>query len=60
MHFGNFVRSFDVFGEPVSLNYKGEQSFKTIIGALFTLVLKLFIIFYAATALLDMFARANP
>ena len=27
--------SFDSFGEPVSINYKGDSAFKTKIGALF-------------------------
>ena len=32
----NMIRSFDSFGEPISVNLKGETSYKTLIGALFT------------------------
>ena len=38
--------SLDTFGTPVSLNYKGESSYKTILGALITIALKIFMLVY--------------
>ena len=45
--FRRFVTSFDVFGEPVSLNYNGGTTFKTLIGAMFTIMIKCFILIFA-------------
>ncbi len=46
--FSSFVRSFDVFGEPVALNYDGDSSFKTLIGAIITIAIKVFILVFAS------------
>ena len=51
MHFRNFLISFDVFGEPVSLNYDGDSTYKTVIGAIFSLVIKSFLLIYATQQL---------
>jgi hypothetical protein len=32
----NIVKFFDAFGKPVSLNFRGNEKYKTIPGALFT------------------------
>ena len=45
--FLNFFTSFDDFGEPVSLNYAGDSSFKTKIGAFFSILIKVFILVHA-------------
>ena len=34
---GNFISDFDVFGEPVSLNFRGKTSFQTKRGGVLTL-----------------------
>ena len=47
MGFVNFLKSFDVFGEPVSLNYKGGTTFKTCLGAFFSIIIKIFLLIYA-------------
>ena len=41
--FIKYLVSLDAFGEPVTLNYKGSSTFKTGIGAFFTIVLRAFI-----------------
>ena len=33
----NFISDFDVFGEPVSLNFRGKTSFQTKRGGVLTL-----------------------
>jgi len=55
-----YLRSFDSFGEPVSINYKGDSSFKTSIGAFFSIVLKALVLTFALLSLLDLFAYKNP
>ena len=44
--FLKYLISLDAFGEPVTLNYKGESTFKTGVGAFFTIVLRAFIFSY--------------
>ena len=56
----NFLTSFDVFGEPISLNYKGDKSFKTFIGAFFTIMIKTFLMVYAGQQLLKLFSYDDP
>ena len=50
--FLKYLVSLDVFGEPVTLNYRGESTFKTGIGAFFTIILRAFILTYALLELI--------
>ena len=52
--FLNFLKAQDVFGEPVTLNYEGESTYKTWIGALVTLALKCFILVFATTEIIKL------
>ena len=49
----NYLVSLDAFGEPVTLNYKGESTFKTSVGAFFTLMLRAFILTYGLLSLIN-------
>ena len=44
--FINYLVSLDAFGEPVTLNYRGSSTFKTGLGAFFTIALRAFILSY--------------
>ena len=55
-----FLVSFDVFGEPVGLNYKGERTYKTAVGAFFTICLKILIFVIATTGFLDLVSYRDP
>ena len=46
MKFVRFFRSFDKFGEPVKINYKGEDTYRTKLGAFFTILLYVMVIGY--------------
>ena len=50
--FTNFLVSLDAFGEPVTLNYKGSSTFKTGVGAFFTIGLKAFILSFGLLSLI--------
>lgn len=41
------VKNNDIYGVPVSLNFKGEDSFKTFIGGITTFVVAGCILYYA-------------
>lgn len=55
-----FITSFDVFSEPVSLNYKGETSYKTVVGAFFSISIKIFLIIYATQQMLALINYDSP
>lgn len=55
-----FVTSFDVFGEPITINYKGDATFKTCLGAVATIGLKVFVLVFAATQLLALTQFKDP
>ena len=42
---GETFKSIDIFGHPISVNYRGEDTFKTRLGACFTLIVYLLMIF---------------
>mgnify|MGYP001626562620 CR=1 FL=1 len=43
--FGDFLKERDIYGQPISINYKGSDVFKTKIGALVSLLTYMLIIF---------------
>ncbi len=55
-----FVTSFDVFGEPVTINYKNDATFKTCLGAVATIGLKIFVLVFAATQFLALTQFKDP
>ena len=51
----NFIKylvSFDAFGEPITLNYKGSSTYKTGVGAFFTIGIRVFILTYGLLQLI--------
>ncbi len=34
----HFIRSFDQFGQPIPLNYKGQDTFKTLPGSFLSMI----------------------
>ena len=41
-----FITNRDMFGQPVSLNYKGQDTYKTIPGGLLSLLILFVLIMY--------------
>ena len=41
----SLFKSIDIFGHPISVNYRGEDTFKTRLGAFFTIVVYTLMIF---------------
>ena len=44
--FYEYIRGQDMFGQPVLLNYKGDDTFKTLIGGIITIGITLIIVAY--------------
>ena len=58
--FLSWIRSFDDYGEPIDINYKGDTTYKTYTGAVFTLALKGFMIAFTIINLISLFTYSNP
>ena len=43
--FGEFVMKFDIFGHPITVNFKGDDTYKTRLGVFFTFSIMFLIIF---------------
>ena len=56
---GRFV-AIDSFGEAVSINYRGDSTFKTGVGAFFTLCLRVFILYYGVAQFIDVTQYKDP
>lgn len=57
--FNNGIKSTDIYGQPISLNYKGSTHFKTTIGGFVTIISLLFILWYATIQVIEVFARSK-
>ena len=55
-----FFVALDVYGKPVTVNYRGLDTYKTCLGALFTLVVKSFLLIFLSTAFLDLANYKGP
>ena len=51
----SFFKSFDVFGEQISLNYRGDSSYRTSVGAFFSIVMKSFILTLTVLGFIDVY-----
>ena len=57
---GEFVKKQDAFGYAVTLNYKGEDMYKTMWGAILTLAQMTFILVVAVIGVMDLVAFKDP
>ena len=57
---GKTLKSQDSFGAPVSVNYKGEQTHKSIFGGMVTIMATLIILVFFVTRMDKMVNRDNP
>ena len=58
--FLRYLVSFDDYGEPVGVSYKGEGSFKTGIGAFFSLAMQVFLLLFAGKGFLGLVDFKDP
>ena len=55
----NYLLSFDSYGEPIKVNYKGNSSYQTIVGAILSILASLLILAYALVQLEMLISRSN-
>ena len=58
--FLKWLTSFDAYGEPVSVSYKGDTTYKTQVGAFLTFSMRSFILIFALMGALELFDYKNP
>ena len=56
----HFFVSFDSFGQSVGVNFKGEGTYKTALGAFASICLKSFLLSYTLMALVDLLQYKDP
>ena len=47
----NYIRSYDEYGQPISLNYQGSESFQTLPGGIISIIVLLIMVSYTALRL---------
>ena len=53
----NLIRSFDKFGYPIGVNYKGEHKYNTLIGVAATILNFCVIVYFSTNKIIDMILR---
>jgi hypothetical protein len=53
-------RSLDLYGQEFSLNYRGAETFKTYHGAIFSILVVIFVINHTVVNLIRLVDRKNP
>ena len=43
--FSKFIKRFDIFGHPITVHYDGEDKYKTLLGAFFSVAVLTLILF---------------
>ena len=59
-YFVNWFKAFDGYGEPVSVTYKGDTTYKTPGGALLTLAMRSFMLLFSVFGIFELFSYKNP
>ena len=54
------IRSFDSYGQPVSVNYKGNDTYQTVTGGLISLLAAMIVAIFAIVKGMDLLNLDNP
>ena len=58
--FVNWFKAFDGYGEPVSVTYKGDATYKTPGGALLTFSMRSFMLLFSVFGIFELLSYKNP
>ena len=58
--FTKFVRSFDDFGESPKLIHKGKDKYKTKLGGVISILVKVFILYFAVVKIKSLVTKDDP
>ena len=54
------IKGMDLFGGSIGVNYKGEDTYKTICGGIISLLAAIFVAFYAVVQAEKLITRSSP
>ena len=57
---GEWVKGIDIFGHPVTVFYKGDNTYKTKLGVLCTLTVYFLTFFYSVSKFTEMVVMNDP
>ena len=55
-----FLKGQDAFGQPVTINYRGDAVYKTALGGVLTVAQRIFILIVATIGVIDLFSYKDP
>jgi hypothetical protein len=56
----NWFKSLDLYGQTFDLNYRGEETYKTLHGACFSIFIGIIVLNYTANNVIRMTTRSDP
>ena len=59
-NFLQFIRSRDFLGRPVTVQFKGQETYKTLCGGVLSIVMQSMILYLLAFSFYEMFFMDNP
>ena len=54
------IKSVDIYGKQINLSYKGDDSFKTLPGALSSIIIVAILLAYSSFRSFVLFSKNNP
>ena len=58
--FGAFLKNQDAYGQAITINYRGEDKYRSVCGAILTMAQRTFILVVAVIGLIDLFNFKDP
>ena len=58
--FFDMMREQDVFGEKVQLTFKGKKTYKTTVGAIVSIMIKIVLVFFITYEFYSIITRKHP
>ena len=59
-YFSNFIQDHDIFGEPISMRYKGKTQYQTIPGGICTLLTTIVVAYYTIEQMIQLVEKSDP
>ena len=56
----NFIRGFDSYGEPINVNYRGSNSYQTLLGGFLSIMVLTLVTLFTIVKTQQLILRASP
>ena len=58
--FSTWLSQRDTFGEPITINYKGDNRYRTVFGATLTIIENIVFLIVATIGVIDLYNYKDP